>query len=126
MNDRGMTQSDPHPEVLRLIVSVEHLERALPLYRDVLGLELTRRHGELAWLATNDGLEIMLHERATIASENALSIGFVVDDLDAVVAGWAERGGRVIDPPELQPWGERMAVVTDADGHVVCISGRAT
>ena len=121
-----MTRSTPGPEIARLIVSVQSLDRALVLYRDALGLTLKRQHGEFAWLSANDGLEIMLHERATFASPTAVSIGFVVDELDLVVAGWVDRGGSVIDAPTLQPWGERMAVVADADGHVVCISGRAT
>jgi uncharacterized glyoxalase superfamily protein PhnB len=41
------------------------------------------------------------------------------------VRAWQGRGGEVIDPPEVQPWGEFMAVVRDPDGHVVCISGRS-
>jgi uncharacterized glyoxalase superfamily protein PhnB len=27
----------------------------------------------------------------------------------------------VVDPPADQPWGERQAVLTDPDGHVVCL-----
>lgn len=111
--------------IARLIVSVEQLDRSLALYHDVLGLQLDRRYGEFAWLSTSEGVEVMLHERPTTASEAAVSIGFSAHDLDGVVARWADAGGRVIDPPELQPWGERMAVVADADGHVVCISGAA-
>lgn len=119
-----MTTLPPHPDIARLIVSVENLDRALALYRDVLELEVTRRFDELAWLSTNDRVEIMLHERPTIASMAAVSVGFVVDGLDAVVEDWTTHGGRMIDPPELQAWGERMAVVADADGHVVCLSER--
>lgn len=111
--------------IARLIVSVEQLDRALDFYRNVLGLDLDRQYGEFAWLSSEEGIEIMLHERPTTASETAVAIGFVVDDLDGVVAAWASGGGRVIDPPAAQPWGERMAVVADADGHVVCISERA-
>jgi predicted enzyme related to lactoylglutathione lyase len=108
--------------IARLIISVEQLDRALVFYRDVLGLQITRRVGEFAWLSTRERLEILLHERPTLASEASVSIGFAVDALDSVVAQWTTAGGRIIDPPELQPWGERMAVVADADGHVVCIS----
>jgi predicted enzyme related to lactoylglutathione lyase len=111
------------PAIARLIVSVEQLDRSLVLYGDVLGLRLTRRSGEFAWLSTQEGVEVMLHERPTTASETAVSIGFVANDLDGVVARWASEGGRIIDPVALQPWGERMAVLADADGHVVCVSG---
>ena len=44
-----------------------------------------------------------------------------LEDVDAVVAAWSASDGGVLDPPETQPWGERMAVVRDADGHVVCL-----
>jgi uncharacterized glyoxalase superfamily protein PhnB len=30
-------------------------------------------------------------------------------------------GAAVIDAPADQPWGERQAVLTDPDGHVVCL-----
>lgn len=112
------------PTVRRLIVSVAALEPALALYRDVLGLAVRSRQGELVSLATADGLEVLLHERPTTPSPAAVAIGFEVDDLDPVVERWRAVGGAVVDPPAEQPWGERMAVVRDADGHVVCISGR--
>ena len=108
----------------RLIVSVNSLDAALAFYSDVVGLTLQNRSGEMAWLGTSDGVQVMLHERPTVVPQNAtVSPGFFVDGVDAVVAAWAARGGVVIDPPAQQPWGERMAVVRDADGHVVCLSG---
>jgi len=109
----------------RLIVSVNSLDAALAFYSDVVGLTLQSRSGELAWLATSEGVQLMLHERPTVVPENAtVSITFAVDELDAVVAAWEARGGIAIDPPAEQAWGERMAVVRDADGHVICLSGK--
>ena len=109
----------------RLIVSVNSLDAALAFYSDVVGLALQTRSGEMAWLGTSDGVRLMLHERPTVVPENAtVSPGFFVGDVDAVVNSWAGRGGVVIDPPAEQAWGERMAVVRDADGHVVCLSGK--
>jgi predicted enzyme related to lactoylglutathione lyase len=109
----------------RLIVSVNSLDAALAFYSDVVGLTLRNRSGDMAWLATTDGVQLMLHERPTLVPENAtVSITFAVDELDAQVAGWEARGGVVIDPPAEQAWGERMAVVRDADGHVICLSGK--
>ncbi len=108
----------------RIIVSVDSLDAALVFYSDALGLALQSRTGVIARLSTADGVEVMLHERPTEVPKNpTVSPGFAVDDVDRVIAAWTEHGGEVIDPPSAQPWGERMAVVRDADGHVVCVSG---
>ncbi|PII83265.1 hypothetical protein BMH32_03430 [Leucobacter sp. OLJS4] len=108
----------------RLIVSVSSIDAALALYRGVLGLRLTGRSGELAWLRTDDGTELMLHERPAEASDAAVAIAFAVEDLEGTVARWEAAGGTVLDAPITQPWGERMAVVRDADGHIVCLNAR--
>ena len=107
--------------VARLIVSVADLEPALVFYRDILGLDLTSRSGEFAWLDIA-GTELMLHERTATPSDTAVAIGFLVEDVAAVVTRWRDIGGAIFDDPAPQPWGEVMAVVRDADGHVVCVS----
>jgi predicted enzyme related to lactoylglutathione lyase len=112
------------PTLARVIVSTATLDKALSFYADLLGLTRQRRQDPFAWLRTADGVELMLHERDTTPSRASVAIGLVIADLDGTVASWAARGGEVIDPPADQPWGERMAVVTDPDGHVVCLSQR--
>ena len=107
----------------RLIVSVESLDEALTFYRDVLGLRIERGTAEFVWLSTSDGTEIVLHQRPAQPSDAGVAVGFTVQHLASVVARWQDLGGVIIDPPEVQPWGEPMAVVRDRDGHVVCISG---
>ncbi|MBO1737730.1 VOC family protein [Leifsonia sp. TF02-11] len=111
--------------IQRLIVSSSRIPDALALYRDALGLRLDREAEGLAWLTSADGVELMLHEREAQPSDTAVAIGFAVDRLDAVVDAWARAGGSVVDAPQAQPWGERMAVVRDGDGHIVCLSERA-
>ncbi|CAM3869499.1 VOC family protein [Tsukamurella ocularis] len=108
--------------ISRLVVSVAALGRALAFYEGLLGLRLARSAGELAWLVTADGIEVMLHERPATPSDTAVALGLIVPDLDDTVGTWAARGGAVVDPPETRPWGERMAVVRDPDGHLVCLS----
>ncbi|CAM3073475.1 VOC family protein [Tsukamurella hominis] len=108
--------------ISRLVVSVSELDAALAFYEGLVGLRRTAAAGELAWLATADGVEIMLHERPATPSDTAVALGFAVADLDGTVATWSARGGAVVDPPEERPWGERMAVVRDPDGHLVCLS----
>jgi predicted enzyme related to lactoylglutathione lyase len=113
------------PALASIIVSTSNLEQAVAFYAELVGLELARRSAPFAWLRTADGVELMLHERDTTPSRTSIAIGLVIAELDATVAGWRARGGEVIDPPADQPWGERMAVVADPDGHVVCLSQRA-
>lgn len=108
--------------ISRLVVSVSTLEPALAFYEGLLGLRRTATAGELAWLATADGVELMLHERSATPSDTAVALGFAVPDVDGVVDAWTARGGALVDPPEERPWGERMAVVRDPDGHLVCLS----
>lgn len=108
--------------ISRLVVSVTALDPALAFYEGLVGLRRTASADELAWLATADGVEIMLHERPATPSDTAVALGLAVPDLDGVVGAWAARGGVVVDPPEERPWGERMAVVRDPDGHLVCLS----
>jgi len=103
-------------------VSVTDLPSALLLYAGVLGLREDRREPEIAFLRTGEGTQILLHERPARPSPTAVAIGFAVPDLEATVTAWVDAGGRVVDPPATQPWGERMAVVTDVDGHIVCLS----
>lgn len=108
--------------ISRIVISVSALGPALAFYEGLLGLRRTRSAGELAWLVTADGIEIMLHERPATPSDTAVALGLIVPDLDGTVDTWTGRGGIVVDPPEDRPWGERMAVVRDPDGHLVCLS----
>jgi predicted enzyme related to lactoylglutathione lyase len=108
--------------VRRVIVSVAENEPALTFYRDVLHLSVDSQSGDFTSLRTGDGLEVLLHRRSITLGGPAVALGFTVDDLARTVSDWTSRGGEVIDPPAAQPWGELMAVVRDADGHVVCIS----
>jgi predicted enzyme related to lactoylglutathione lyase len=106
----------------RIVVSTSDLDPSLAFYADMVGLTVERRQDGFAWLRTADGVEVMLHERPTTPSMAAVAVGLFVADVDKTVAAWQEQGGGVIDPPADQPWGERMAVVADPDGHVVCLS----
>lgn len=108
----------------RVVVSVDDLDRSLVLYGEVLGLSAHRR-AEVATLQAANGVDVLLHQRPSTASDTAVAATFTVDDLDAVCAGWSRHGGTVVDAPAVQPWGERMAVVRDCDGHLVCLVGRA-
>lgn len=103
-------------------MSVRDLGRALALYRDVLGLVVTAQFGEIARLdIPGSGTELLLHERPPTPGSAGVALSFRVDDVDSVTAAAEKAGAAVVDAPEDQPWGERQAVLTDADGHVICL-----
>ncbi|MEV8215393.1 VOC family protein [Leifsonia sp. NPDC077715] len=105
----------------RAVISSRSLDAALPVYEVGLGLAVEARADGFASLRTGDGLELMFHERPASASDAAVALTFAVDGLDRAIERWTAAGGAVVDPPAAQPWGERMAVVRDADGHLVCL-----
>jgi predicted enzyme related to lactoylglutathione lyase len=105
----------------RIIVSVRNLHESLAFYADLLGLELMETRPGFATLAAGGGVQLGLHERDTEPSDRAVALSFAVDDLDRVCDSWESAQGTVVDPPAAQPWGERMAMVRDPDGHLVCL-----
>lgn len=108
-------------QLSRVVVSTESLTRALAFYGDLLGLPVAASGAALATLTAGDGVTVLLHERPSAPSDTSVAASFVVAGLDQVVARWQAGGGAVVDPPAAQPWGERMAVVRDPDGHLVCL-----
>ena len=102
----------------RIIVSVADLDRALALYRDALGFQEKYRADDIVVLGEP---ELMLHRRTPTPGMHGVAVSFVVDDVDAATAAAEKAGATVVDPPADKPWGERQAVLTDPDGHVVCL-----
>ena len=62
-------------------------------------------------------------DRAT-AGGSAVTLWFRVDDLDATFAAFVDLGARVVYPPVVKPWGDRLAAVLDPDGNRVGLSQR--
>ncbi|GAB3578095.1 hypothetical protein GCM10027406_13730 [Leifsonia lichenia] len=108
----------------RIVLSASSLANAIDVYGGALGLSVERRSEGFAWLRTADGVELMVHERPTESSDAAVALTFAVTGLDTAVARWVDAGGTVVDAPAVQPWGERMAVVRDRDGHIACLVER--
>ncbi len=113
-----------------VVLIVEDLDRALPFYTEVLGLELGHRSGAFAQLRTG-ATRVALYERdamgATLGRElrapdpdaPGFELGFKVDDCDAVYRELVGRGAAAIAPPTTRAWGQRTAYVADPDGHLV-------
>jgi catechol 2,3-dioxygenase-like lactoylglutathione lyase family enzyme len=106
----------------RIIVSVADLDRALAFYRDALGFTEKYRQDEVVMLGLSGGdLELLLHRREPTPGLAGGAASLVVDDVDAVTAAAEKAGAVVVDAPADQPWGERQSVLTDPDGHVICL-----
>ena len=107
--------------ISRVTISVAALDRALPLYEGVLGL--TRRYAfpGLVMLATDNGIEVLLHERAPTPGDAGIAPTFRVDDVDQMTENALLVGASVVDAPADQAWGERQSVLHDVDGHLLCL-----
>ena len=104
----------------RIVVSVASLEKALPLYEEVLDLRRTQESPGIVVLALARGIEVMLHERPPTPGDAGVSPVFRVANVDAAAAAAVGFGATIIDGPRDEAWGERQAVLHDVDGHVVC------
>lgn len=104
----------------RIVVSVSDLDRSLAFYEGVLGFRATWRGDAVVRLKSGD-LELMLHQRDVEPSQRAIAVSFTVDDVDSATDAAALVGAEIVDPPDDQPWGERQSVLTDPDGHIVCL-----
>jgi lactoylglutathione lyase len=112
------------------ILTTPDLEQSLRFWRDLLGGEVTYQFpptGEPVYVALDLGRSHLGIGRQTEPgplANDRITLWVYADDCDAGVerlrAGWAE----VLQEPADQPWGERMATVTDPDGNRVIIASR--
>ncbi|GAA1038469.1 VOC family protein [Virgisporangium ochraceum] len=115
------------------ILSTPDLPRALAFYRDLLGATVSYRFpptGEPAYVGLDLGrsqLGIGAESDppgTADASHHRFSLWIYCDDCDAAVSKLRAAGVPVVEEPADQPWGERMATVTDPDGTKVIIATR--
>jgi lactoylglutathione lyase len=112
------------------IISTPDLERMLVFYRDLLGG--TVEYG----FPTDQPVFVSLRLGASsvgIAHDPDTTVGIggqrfalwaYVDDCDAAVAAMSANGVEIVEAPQDQPWGERMARVRDPDGNEVIVGQR--
>ena len=121
------------------ILTTTDLDRSLHFYRDLLGATETYRFpdsGPPVYIALRIGESaIGIGQAAPPSSADAVtatadarrdlgrpfSLWVYADDCDQAVRRLADAGVRVLAQPEDQPWGERVARVSDPDGTEVII-----
>lgn len=117
-------------ELRGFVVRVRDLEKALHLYRDGLGLEVSHaasasvvqlRIPGSAWieLALSDQLPKV--ETPTDRRQSPESIVFNVEDVEAAMQRLVDHGATIVNQPFQIP-GVRIAYLADADGHVLGLS----
>ncbi len=100
------------------VLSVPDVQRAVSVFRDVLGLEVVMDLGWVATLGSVDGPQIsVMHEDATAACNPDLSLD--VEDVDVAHARALEMGLEIVHPITDEPWGVRRFFVRDEGGNVV-------
>jgi lactoylglutathione lyase len=110
-------------------ITVQSIERSLPFYQDLLGLEIVRRFMphpglELCFLKDENGMEIELLEHKSsevesvppaVAAPSNLTLGFKVEDLNAALETCQEKGIAILSGP-FEGGGVRFFFVKDPDG----------
>jgi catechol 2,3-dioxygenase-like lactoylglutathione lyase family enzyme len=117
------------------MLSVEHLDHSLKFYGQLLGGQQSYRfpsEGEPAFVTlmfgpTEIGLGQIgggpaLHgQPLRPATGHRIELCVYVDHLDGKVAELRAAHVPIVLEPTLQPWGERVAYVSDPDGNLVML-----
>ena len=112
------------------IITTPDLDRALGFYRDVLGGTVGYAfppEGPPAFVALTFGTsEVGLAHDPAVAggADQRNALWMYTDDCDGLVATVRTAGGTVVAGPNDEPWGERVAHLTDPDGNRVIIGQR--
>jgi predicted enzyme related to lactoylglutathione lyase len=118
--------------LIEVELRVGDLERTLRFYRDLVGLpfgDIETHEGDDTqhahatwgdWDARGEFLMVNLYPAGDGPPTKA-SIGFVVDDLDAVHARLVSADAIVTRAPERRPWGA-SATYRDPDGNTVSLT----
>jgi lactoylglutathione lyase len=123
------------------IIYVVDLAASLTFYRDLLGFTETYRYppdgtaefvvlslgqnSTLALASATDG-QVGAHGRhIRLGAGSQLDLCVYTDDVDQAIDELRRHRVPVLVEPADQPWGERMAYVTDPGGHPIMICAAA-
>jgi len=112
------------------IISTTDLRRLLGFYEDLLQGTVTYQfpaEGPPEFVSLSLGAStvgIAEDPEASTSGGQRFSLWVYVNDCDGIVDLVRARGLGVIEEPADQPWGERVARVSDPDGNVVILGQR--
>lgn len=108
---------------------VTDLEKTVAFYRDLLGLEETRRHtsgrgSQLVFFkaaGSEEEIEICKFDESgpVIVGPDLTHLAFEVDDIDAFAAHAAAKGYPLSDGPHRSPSGSAIAFIDAPEGYEI-------
>jgi len=101
-------------------LKVSDLKKAIAFYGEILGLDKKYEYSSYAGFQCGS-VEIGLSPgRKDIKPlEDAPSVEFVVEDVDAVYEALKKKGVNFVKEPHDEPWGGRQASFLDPDGNLL-------
>jgi len=101
-------------------LKVSDLKKAIAFYGKILGLDKKYEYSSYAGFQCG-GVEIGLSpgRRESKPVEDAPSVEFVVEDVDAAYETLKRKGVRFVKEPHDEPWGGRQASFLDPDGNLL-------
>ena len=105
-------------------VAVKNMEESEAFYKEILGLKEAKRFSprpgiDIMFLKDEEGnaVELIAHQgEAGNSGNSSVSIGFVVDDLDAVITMLKQKNVAISSGPVGVPGGARFVFVNDPNG----------
>lgn len=120
-------------ELAETFLMVSDIDESVAFYTDVIGLETTKRDGEVRF--DTGAATLVLEEdfdEAVLAGfgleppgddrGSGVIVVIEVDDPDEIAERAAEHGAEVISEPRDVDWGRRMCLIGDPDGYVLEVS----
>lgn len=119
-----------------VLLTVKNVPASLAFYEQAFGLkrrflheEGDKAYGELETGATRLGFVSLAQAEATLGCKPvgttpgdrplAMEIALVTQDVAGVYAQALKAGATAFQAPATKPWGQTVAYVRDADGHLV-------
>jgi len=101
-------------------LKVSDLKKAVAFYGETLGLDKKYEYSSYAGFECG-GVEIGLSpgRKESKPQEDAPSVEFVVEDVDATYEMLKGKGVSFVKEPHDEPWGGRQASFLDPDGNVL-------
>jgi lactoylglutathione lyase len=113
-----------------IILYVSDSQRSIHFYQHILGLSIRAEHGTYVEFDTGSTI-LALNTRESVkeitpleisetpVSSQTFEIGFVTENVEAVIKKVREHGVTIIGEPKVKPWGQTVAYIADPDGHYI-------
>ncbi|MEC7524841.1 MAG: VOC family protein [Myxococcota bacterium] len=98
-------------------IPVRDMARARRFYTSAFGLEVTFSQADLYVVMKKDAAEVHLSVCSDPAPRSQNVMHLIVSDAMAVERAAKAAGGEIVEALRDAPWGMRIFVVADPDGH---------